>query len=248
MVTVNNVQKNVAGHKAMIYKNLCANLIRNEYIVTTSSKASKAQPLIEKFLARALKENSKFTEDPKLKLSKMASLEYLQPPDKASVGTKVINELSKRYANRTHGFTRIIKLEPRLGEDKAPMSVLELVDSKYEVKFWYIAKTVARLELQNVPLDDITELNMKKLIANRHNGEQVFRDAVETCKKEFFRIKDDSEPSDEKMQKILKNLPNMERHTGSLKGKLLVSKKYNVRPRREMEPVPLPQSPYLKST
>ena len=77
-------------------------------------------------------------------------------------GLKVLEEIVERYPKRQTGFTRIIKLEPRLGEDKAPMSVIELVDSNYEIKFWYTAKTVARLELQGIELDDLTELNIKK--------------------------------------------------------------------------------------
>lgn len=73
-------------------------------------------------------------------------------------------------------------------EDKAPMCVLELVDSKYEIKLWFTAKAVAKLELQNIPLDDITELNVKKLTSGRPDGEQVFRDAVETCKRNFSNM------------------------------------------------------------
>ena len=68
------------------------------------------------------------------------------------------------------------------------MSVIELVDSNYEIKLWYTAKTVARLELQGIELDDITELNIKKLTQYRVNGEQVFREAVETCKKNFSML------------------------------------------------------------
>ena len=45
----------------MIYKNLCANLIRHEYIVTTSAKAKAAQPYIEKFLANTIKQNKRIT-------------------------------------------------------------------------------------------------------------------------------------------------------------------------------------------
>ncbi|GME81296.1 unnamed protein product [Ambrosiozyma monospora] len=62
-----------------------------------------------------------------------------------------------------------------------------MVDNgSHEMRFWITAKTVARLELQGLPLDHLTEKNMKDLLLRRENGEAVFRDAVETCKKEFF--------------------------------------------------------------
>ncbi|CCG24874.1 Mrpl8 mitochondrial 60S ribosomal protein subunit [Candida orthopsilosis Co 90-125] len=253
MVTINHFNKDVATHKKMIYKNLCANVIRNENIITTQAKARQAQPHIERFLGKALAESKNITNstNPAEKLLKIKAFGYLQPPDKQDVGLKVIRELTNRYKNRDHGFTRIIKLEPRLGEDKAPMCVLELVDSKYEIKLWFTAKAVAKLELQNIPLDDITELNVKKLTSSRPDGEQVFRDAVETCKKEFFKhgVETEEDVVDEKLKKSLESLPNMERHTGELKGKLLVSKKYKTKPRRtptQQESV-IPPSPFLKS-
>ena len=266
MVTINHFNKDVATHKKMIYKNLCANVIRNENIITTQAKARQAQPHIERFLGKALAESkaiaaAKATATPGDKLLQIKAFDYLQPPDKQDVGLKVIRELTNRYQNRDHGFTRIIKLEPRLGEDKAPMCVLELVDSKYEIKLWFTAKAVAKLELQNIPLDDITELNVKKLTSGRPDGEQVFRDAVETCKKEFFKHGVEAEAEegaaaavvDEKLKRLLESLPNMERHTGELKGKLLVSKKYKTKPRRttaaqeKQEASVIPPSPFLKS-
>lgn len=147
MVTINHFNKDVATHKKMIYKNLCANVIRNENIITTQAKARQAQPHIERFLGKALAESKNITNstNPAEKLLKIKAFGYLQPPDKQDVGLKVIRELTNRYKNRDHGFTRIIKLEPRLGEDKAPMCVLELVDSKYEIKLWFTAKSCGQV-------------------------------------------------------------------------------------------------------
>ena len=138
-------------------------MIRHEYIVTTSAKAKAAQPYIEKFLANTIKQNKNYEAVTNLedKLKSIKALSYLQPPDRVECGLKMLDDIINRYPQRTHGFTRVIKLEPRLGDDKAPMSVIELVDSNYEIKLWYTAKTVARLELQGIELDDITELNIK---------------------------------------------------------------------------------------
>ncbi|KAL6454234.1 mrpl8 54S ribosomal protein L8 [Candida maltosa Xu316] len=232
----------------MIYKNLAANLIRHEYIMTTSSKAKAAQPYIERFLASSVKQQKQLPQDMDLKkqLEKVKALNYLQVPDREECGSKLLRDITKRYPERTHGFTRIIKLEPRLGEDRAPMSVIELVDSNYEIKFWYTARVVARLELQKIPLDDLTELNVKKLTQFRIDGEKTFRDAVETCKQEFFKQDQETGSVPEDVSTKLTNLPNMEMHEGELKGKLLVSKKYLTKPRPQKESVTLPPSPFLK--
>lgn len=249
MPKVFTIQKNVIGHKKLIYKNLCANLIRHEHIITTSAKAKAAQPYIEKFIADSVRQNKELPESIKglkKKVQSIKAFDYLQPAERMECGLKILQDIVKRYPERKTGFTRIIKLEPRLGEDKAPMSVLELVDSNYEIKFWYTAKTVARLELQDIEFDDLTELNIKKLTQFRINGESEFRDAVEVCKKEFFSQDGESNNVPEEIQQNLSNLPNMERHTGKLKGKLLVSKKYNTKPRPQKENLLFPPSPFLK--
>ncbi|KAK6871874.1 Large ribosomal subunit protein bL17m [Candida tropicalis] len=249
MPKVFTIQKNVLSHKKSIYKNLCASLIRHEHIITTSAKAKAAQPYIEKFLADSVRQSKELPEsitDLKKKVESIKAFDYLQPAERMECGSKVLEEIVERYPKRQTGFTRIIKLEPRLGEDKAPMSVIELVDSNYEIKFWYTAKTVARLELQGIELDDLTELNIKKVTQFRRDGEATFRDAVEVCKKEFFNQDGETKDMPVDVQENLANLPNMERHTGKLKGKLLVSKKYNTKPRPKKENLSFPPSPFLK--
>jgi len=248
MPSLQKFHANVARHVKLMDKNLCANLIRNEYIVTTRTKAKRAQAKIESFLASALKENQTINETDTLQRVLMnKSMNYLQPPDKVEVGSKIVNELSSRYANRNSGFTRIVKLEPRLGNDKAPMSVIELVDSDYEIKFWYTAKIVARLQLQGLPLDDITKHNMEKLIKFRPQGEQAFTDAVETAKMEFFKYDPETQTvTDEAMVKNLENKPaNLEYYGGNLSGTTLVSKKYNTKARPQKQDVVIPKSPFL---
>ncbi|KAK6203004.1 ribosomal protein L17 [Scheffersomyces amazonensis] len=251
MPSLQKFHAQVARHNKSMMKNLCANLIRNEAIITTKSKAMKAQAKIEKFLHEALENERAFNAkekplDIKDRLAINKAFRYLQPPDKEEVGSKIINELSKRYPNRKTGFTRIIKLERRLGDDKAPMALIELVDSPIEFKFWYQAKVVARLELQNLPLDDLTSHNVKKLTKERENGEEEFRNAVETCKREFFKYDTESkEFLDPEIEEQIKNIPtNLEYYGGDLVGKVLVSKKHPTKPRFKKE-IELPPSPFL---
>lgn len=212
MPALKKFDANVARHVKLMNKNLCANLIRHEYIVTGRTKAKRAQAQIESFLAKALHQNKIEGLQPlETKLDTVTALRYLQPADKREVGSKVLEELSKRYSDRTHGFTRIIKLEPRLGNDKAPMSVLELVDSDFEIKLWYTAKIVARLELQGLQVDALTQHNVSKLTKSRPHGEEKFREAVEEVKAEFFKYDAETgEITDEAVKKNLENKPAKE--------------------------------------
>ncbi|KAK6463481.1 ribosomal protein L17 [Scheffersomyces coipomensis] len=252
MPSIQKFHANVARHVNMMDKNLCANLIRHEAILTTRTKAKRSQSKIESFLSRSLKINKELSKNKddsfEFKFRNNKAFDYLQPPDRNEIGGKVIKELSKRYPKRVAGFTRLIKLEPRLGEDKAPMAVLELVDSAYELQFWFVAKIVARLELQKLKLDDTTAHNVSKLVAFRNNGEQEFRNAVEVCKIEFFKYDPETDTvTDNEMKENLKNLPsNLEYYGGELSGKVVVSKKYKTEPRpSKQETYELPKSPFL---
>lgn len=246
MPSLQKFHANVARHVKLMDKNIAANLIRHEYIVTTRAKAKRAQSKFESFLAKTLNEN-KSMENKSLqdKLHNNKGIRYLQPPDIKDAGAKVLTELAERYSNRTHGFTRVIKLEPRLGEDKAPMSVLELVDSEFEVKFWYYAKIAARLQLQQLPYDKTTELEINKLTALRHNGPEKFEQAVEVAKKQFFKY--DAETQEIQDPKVIENLRNVPRKS-VYKFDITASKKFNTKPRAKANAsdASIPASPFTQ--
>ncbi|RKP30795.1 ribosomal protein L17 [Metschnikowia bicuspidata] len=240
MPNLKNFKYDRARHFRMMDRNLCANLIRHEHIITGRAKAKRAQAKIEQFLGKALHQNRQLVDKPlKERLSSVRALEFLQVPDRQECGTKVLEDLSQRFLNRTHGFTRIIKLERRLADDKAEMSCLELVDSDLEVKFWYTAKIVARLELQNLPIDELTTLNVRKLTQLRVNGEERFRAAVEEAKEVFF-----AEDKRSTWGTYLHNKPT--ELFARFAEKFVQSKKYPFEPRPAKEAVELPKSPFLK--
>lgn len=243
MPALKKFDANVARHVKLMNKNLCANLIRHEYIVTGRTKAKRAQLEIESFLGKALHQNRVLKDEPlATRYSLVSALNYLQPPDKREVGMKVLGELSERYADRTHGFTRIIKLEPRLGEDKAPMSVLELVDLDFEIKFWYTAKIVARLELQGLPVDALTQKNVDKLTALRPGGAARFREAVEEAKVGFFAYNPETQQvEDPAVEENLANKP-----AKVFEHPLARRKHFRAQPRSEPVAAAVPKSPFLE--
>jgi len=102
------------GHRRALYRNLVTDLLRYEKIVTSEPKAKEVRGLAEKMITLGKKGGlSAFRQ----------ALSYLY--DK-TVAEKVFSELATRYAERPGGYTRIIKLGPRLG-DGAPMVQLSLV-------------------------------------------------------------------------------------------------------------------------
>ncbi len=104
----------VSGHRKALYRNMVTDLLRHEKIVTTEPKAKEVRGLAEKMIT--LGKNSGLH-------SYRQALSYIT--DK-KVTEKVFAELGPRYKERPGGYTRIVKLAPRLG-DCAPMVQLELV-------------------------------------------------------------------------------------------------------------------------
>jgi len=104
-----------SGHRRALYRNLVTDLLKHEKIVTTEAKAKEIQAMAEKIIT----------------LGKRSGLHSYRQTlsfviDKR-VTEKVFADLAKRYGERPGGYTRIIKLEPRLG-DGAPMAKIELVE------------------------------------------------------------------------------------------------------------------------
>ena len=102
-------------HRKALFKNMLNSLIKYEQITTTLPKAKELKPKIDKVIT--LGKNSDLN-------NKKSLFSKLQ--DKTSV-KKVFETLSKRYANRKGGYSRVLKAGFRTGDD-APMAVIELVD------------------------------------------------------------------------------------------------------------------------
>ena len=102
-------------HRKALFQNMLNSLIKYEQIVTTLPKAKELKPKIDKVITIGKAAN----------LSKKKDL-FSKLQNKNSV-KKVFETLSKRYANRKGGYSRVLKMGFRTGDD-APMAVIELVD------------------------------------------------------------------------------------------------------------------------
>ena len=104
-----------------MFRNMANSLLEHEVIKTTLPKAKELKPKIDKVI----------TIGKDAKLSKKKDL-FSKLQDQKSV-KKVFDILSKRYANRKGGYSRVLKAGFRTGDD-APMAVIELVDRNPEAK------------------------------------------------------------------------------------------------------------------
>ena len=110
-----------SSHRAAMFRNMAAALIKHEQIVTTLPKAKELRPYVEKLITLAKKGG--------LSNRRLAHSRLLDDAQLA----KLFGVLGPRYAGRDGGYTRVIKAGIR-ASDAAPMGVIELVDRDPEAK------------------------------------------------------------------------------------------------------------------
>jgi len=109
------------AHREALMRNLSTALIDKEKIVTTLPKAKELRRYAEKLVTISKKETLH------------ARRQVLRRIKDKDVVAKLFDTLSARYAQRPGGYTRIIKLGPRLG-DHAEMAVVEFVGGEKAAK------------------------------------------------------------------------------------------------------------------
>jgi large subunit ribosomal protein L17 len=122
-------------HRYAMWRNMTTSLIVHERIKTTNEKAKELRHYVEKMVtiakrARALGENAADTSIAARKLHlRRQALAFVR--DKDAV-TKLFDELAARFADRSGGYTRIIKVGDRIG-DGARVSFIEFLAADEEV-------------------------------------------------------------------------------------------------------------------
>ena len=99
-----------------ILAGITKDVINNGYVVTTEARAKEVRKFVDKMITYGKTGTL---------VSRRKALAFLHN-DKAVV-SKVFDELAPKYANRNGGYTRIIKLKERIGDDALTVR-LELVD------------------------------------------------------------------------------------------------------------------------
>lgn len=118
---INHLSRKTAHRKAML-ANMACSLIEHKRINTTVAKAKALKQFIEPLITKSKAENNVSAE----KGTHNRRIVFKNLRDKYAV-TELFSVVSEKVADRPGGYTRIIKLGNRLG-DNADMAMIELVD------------------------------------------------------------------------------------------------------------------------
>jgi large subunit ribosomal protein L17 len=110
----NHLGRTTSHRKAMM-GNMASSLILHKRITTTLAKAKALRVYVEPILTKGKEDTTH---------SRRTVFSYLQDKDAVTI---LFREIAEKIANRPGGYTRIIKMENRLG-DNAEMAMIELVD------------------------------------------------------------------------------------------------------------------------
>src|SRR6056300_358265 len=110
------------AHRTAMLANMACSLIEHKRINTTVAKAKALKVFVEPIITKAKAENNQTTE----KGTHNRRVAFSRLRDKNAV-TELFSTVSEKVADRQGGYTRIIKLGNRLG-DNADMAMIELVD------------------------------------------------------------------------------------------------------------------------
>ena len=109
------------SHRKALLMNLSNSLIKHEQITTTLSKAKELRPFVEKIITLGKKGDL---------VSRRKAISILQDQKNTK---KIFDVISERYKERSGGYTRIIKIGNRFG-DNALTAIIEFVDRDENAK------------------------------------------------------------------------------------------------------------------
>ena len=109
------------SHRKALLMNLSNALIKHEQITTTLPKAKALRPFVEKIITLGKNGDLK---------SRRKAISILQ--DEKNI-KKIFDIIADRYKERSGGYTRIVKIGNRFG-DNAPTAIIELVNRDEEAK------------------------------------------------------------------------------------------------------------------
>ena len=104
-----------ASHRLSMLSNLAVAVVRYERVKTTEAKAKEVRGLVDGMITTAKRGD----------LSARRALAS-QIPHEPLIVDKLMGEIAEKYAERSSGYTRIVKIGERLG-DAAPIVQIELV-------------------------------------------------------------------------------------------------------------------------
>lgn len=128
------------AHRKALRRNMIAELLIHEQILTTEAKARMLRPAAEKIITLAKRGLVKGEQDPakvvharRLAAARLARYRTVEDEygavEEVDVVKKLFDDIAPRFADRPGGYTRMVKIGKRSG-DNADMAMLMLVDEE----------------------------------------------------------------------------------------------------------------------
>ena len=160
---INHLGRTSSHRKAML-SNMATSLILHKRITTTTAKAKALRTFVEPLITKS-KEDSTH--------SRRVVFSYLK--DKTAVA-ELFREVSPKIAERPGGYTRILKIGNRIG-DNADMCILELVDYNEAMLGGEAAKTKTTRRRRTTKKKDETAVGSKAPKASKTKAEKIEKPA-----------------------------------------------------------------------
>jgi large subunit ribosomal protein L17 len=161
------------SHRKAMFRNMVTSLLNHERIVTTEVKAKEIGRLAEKMITLGKRGDLH---------ARRQAVAFIRSNE---VVKRLFSEYAQRYASREGGYTRVLKLEPRAG-DNAPMALVELVD-----------RPITESKDQRPKSKEKKEVKAKK----ETKAKKEDKPKKETKAKEKKEVKEKAEKEDDKPKK-----------------------------------------------
>ena len=170
------------SHQKAILANLAQSLFEHGRITTTEAKAKRLRPYAEKLITAAKRGDVH---------ARRQVAKVLFGKSGKDIIHVLFTEIGPRYENRNGGYTRIVKLNPRKG-DNAPMAIIELVEPLAEAvvaEATAAAKKAAKAPKAEKPAAPVVEeAAVEAAVEEEVSAEEAVAEIVEETAEEVAEI------------------------------------------------------------
>lgn len=163
-------------HRDALLKNMVSQLLQHGSITSTHEKCKEASRVTERVITWAKKVNA----NPASPLRSEIQSRLFLSGDNSKLMSRLLDDIAPNYVGRDGGYTRVLHLEPRLG-DKARQSILELVNTpvvdkegnynRGNMKLWLLVKNSVNDESSRRPYNAFTLKSLKKMLVGKAPGQ-----------------------------------------------------------------------------
>jgi len=147
-------------HRVHMMRNMVTSLLEHEKVTTTITRAKELRRDVERVITMAKTDDLH------------SRRQVLKVVHDRKIVAKLFETIAPRYQDRPGGYTRIIRLNPRVG-DNAPMSIIELVEEEFTPK----QKKLTPKAEENKPV--VAEPAVEEVVTDTENTENSAEIIVE---------------------------------------------------------------------